>query len=330
MNTAQIIKRARVLADAIRMDKKVSPLWGEEEMLDLCNEVNDKMQVKLRLAGKNYTTKRMLSTDAPQTILGRSYNPVNLRLVPNSFTLQLPPDCIEVTRLTPKVDPTNPAAVNVRFWPRDVNDPTFIAADLGGQTLQNQVIPFGQQVFYYDLVGPLTLRFSPLATMTLDVELLYVSRSSILTQTTSGRITVAGTSISGVAGTTFTAVNSGLSELVIGDVGDVVPDVNLNLDYPPVSSINSDTSITMQDAQTAATGEHKYILAAVPNVPPQHHRWFAQLVSDLMLRKVSIQLAQQRYAATLQAWNEDVQPDIARARQSQEPTYTVPFGYEEM
>lgn len=334
MNTAQIIKRARVLADAIRIDKSVSPLWGNEEMLDLCNEVNDKMQVKLRLAGRHFLQRRMLSTDAPQVILGRNYNPVNLRLVPNAFTLQLPPDCIEVLRLTPKVDPTNASAVNVRFWPRDITDPTFIASDLQGQMLVNQIIPFGQTVYLYDLVGPLTLRFSPMAVTTLDTELLYAARSSVLTQSSAGRITINGTSIAGVGGTDFTAIN-GSAELVVGAAvsgnGAVTaPNVDLNTDYPPVSSINSDTSLTMSDAFPAMPGEYSYILAGVPNVPPQHHRWFAQLVSDLMLRKVSIQLAQQRFAATLQAWAEDVQPDIARARQTQEPVYTVPYQFEDM
>jgi hypothetical protein len=336
MNISQIIRKARIAADAIRIDATVSPLWGDEEMVDLVNEVADKMTAKLRLAGRHWLQKRMTSRDVTQTILGRLYNPINLQLSPNGFQLQLPPDCIEVLRITPVVDITNPGTQNVRFWPRDITDPTFIAADIGGQQFSNQIIPYGQSVFFYDLVGPLTIRFSPMATSTLDIELLYAARTSVLAEMKVGTVKVAtGTTVTGFAqaGQDFQRVQ-GSAEFILGSTVSgqnptlTPPTVDINRDYPPVSSINSATVLTLQDTMVDVA-ESTYILSSVPNVPPQHHRWMAMLVCDLMLRKVSITLALERFKATLQDWMETVQPDLNRARQSQEPTYTVPFVFED-
>lgn len=323
MNVAQIIKSARLKSDAIRVDRTISPLWTDEELVDLANEVTDHMAPHLRMTHRHYHQTRMLSTDASLTILGQTFDPTTMHLISGTQFVTLPPDCVEVLRLTPIVNSSSPENSIVRFIPRDIADPAYIEADIEGQQLQVNGAGLGRFGYFYDIVGQRTLRFAPIITTTIDVELLYVARKQAMALHSTGTVNVTTTAVTGLAqsGQDFTLVPLPC-EFIVGTTE--APDPDPSRIYPAVSSIASATSLTLSSSGGTAAYA-KYMLASVPVVPEQHHRWMASMVADLMLRKVSAQLASERLNLTLAKWQGTVLPDLTHPRQSQEPVMTVPF-----
>lgn len=332
MNVWQIVKKARLNADAIRFDKSVTSLWSDEEMIDLVNEVADHMAPHLRMSMRQYHHVRMLSTDNVTKILGQSYDPHALHLSDGAQFVTLPPDFVEVVRITPIVTSANPQVASVRFIPRDVNDPLFIEADIQAQQVQDTGGIVGRTGFMYDLVGPRTLRISPTVHLSdLDVELLYIAKKTPLVVLRAGTISISDNQVLGMEDSDdqdFTLV--GLPcEVIPGVTGtedkpSPEPEVDVNKVYPTVQTIHGPSKMTLA-ASTPNVTWAGYVLASVPTIPEEHHRWMASMVTDLMLRKVSSQLATERMNLTMAQWQGTVQPDLARPRQSQEPTYTAPY-----
>ena len=132
MNLDQLIRRADFLADAIRASGTVSTIWTAEEKVDLANEVYELVQPTLRLANRHYFARRMVSTDSSTTILRQTYAPSSLALVADTRTYTLPPDFIEIIRLSPRISTTDLVNQGTRFLYRGVESPEFIDRDLAG------------------------------------------------------------------------------------------------------------------------------------------------------------------------------------------------------
>jgi hypothetical protein len=336
MNVSQIIRKARVDADAIRLDTTVSPLWNDLELVDLANEVVDTViGPQLRLTRRHRYARRMLSTDSSVTIFGQTYNPISLRVVAGTQFLILPPDFTEMIRLTPLVTSgSNTVNAAIRFKPRDIADPSFIESDMADQVNPGSI---STNDFFYDIVGEFgatdvpgggfgnsVIKLTPIGAQTIDTELWYVARQPSVYLSQAGTVSMDSTGlvVTGT-GTGFTTVPLP-AEFMLGTATAVL-DADTNLQYPPVSSVASATSLTLATAVTVNVANYKYQLASVPPVPSIHHRWIATMITDLMVRKISPQMAQARLAATKALWLETVLPDLSAPRQSQEPVYTVPF-----
>lgn len=332
MNVSQIIRKARLNADAIRVDRSISPLWTDEEMVDLVNTVLDHMTPHLRMTHRQFHQSRILSTDDPLSILGQQYDPESLHITNGQAFYILPPDFVDVVRITPIITSANPQIAAVRFIPREINDPMFIEADLQSQQLRDTGGLIGRTGFMYDMVGIRTLRLSPTPVMDFDVEFVYTSRKQPLNNMTTGTVTVQtdGVTVKGYGeeGQDFTKISLP-AELLLGESGTsrdpadpVTSDVNLV--YPTVDTIVNATTLTLVSPVARVTSA-SYILSSVPPILEQHHRWMASMVTDLMLRKVSSQLATERMNLTLAQWTGTVLPDLSHPRQQQEPVYTTPY-----
>jgi hypothetical protein len=328
MNVSQIIAKARTDSDAVRLDGTISPLWKDPEMLDLANEVLDMMAPSLRLTRRHYYQKRVLSTDAASTILGRSYNPASLHISAGTRLLTLPPDFAgEVLRITPIVTANDFQSSSIRFKPRDIADPAFVESDMldvdGSGTGQNTA-------FFYDLVDTQTLRITPVGANHLDIEVLYVARKPAMYVMDLGTINISGATVTGLAeaGQDFTLVPLP-AELIVGTSGTsetpaAPPVVDTNRQYTGVLTIGGASALTTSVSLPAGSYA-SYKLSSVPPIPDVHHRWMSNMVGDLMLRKISPQLAKERAEMTLAKWRETVLPDLSAPRQSQEPVYTIPY-----
>jgi len=337
MNISQIIKKARVDADAIRLDQTVSPLWNDLELVDLANEVIDSVIApQLRLTRRHQYVRRMLSSDPPVTIFGQVFDPSGLRITTGRQHLVLPPDFIEIVRITPLTTNANTETAAIRFKPRDVADPAFIESDMADQVNPGTI---STNDFFYDILGGYgatdipgggfgnaLLRITPLGANTVDIELLYVARQPSVYLMQIGTVATSNITVSGdgATGQDFTLVPLP-AEIIISMTPSTPVTVDTNLQYLPVQTISGSTSLTVVSPTVLSGAGLFYQLASVPPVPLVHHRWIANMVTDLMVRKISPQLARERLDVTTAHWREQVLPDLSAPRQSQEPVYTVPF-----
>lgn len=322
MNLDQIIRRADFIANAIRASGTVSSLWTTEEKVDLANEVYEMIQPTLRLARRHYFARRMVSTDSSTTILRQTYAPSSLGLVVDTRLYTLPPDFVEVIRLSPRISTTDLTNQAVRFIPRDVATPEFIDRDLAGGLSGTQFA--GHYVF--DIQGSRTLRIAPAARAAMDVELVYVAQRTPLQRYTTATCSVSGTTLTG-SGTTFTDFSLGQAEVILAASGSgTAPTPDLNTLYPTVSSVDSATQITLVGPTpgTRAAGT-AYILSSVPEIPLVHHRWMASFVAILMQRKISFAVAEAMLREKLAEWEKIVVPNLVAPSQSMDAVETSGF-----
>ena len=325
MNLDQLIRRADFIADAVRASGTVSSLWTTEEKVDLANEVYELIQPTLRLARRHYFARRMVSTDSSATILGRTYAPSSLTLVADTRVYTLPPDFVEVIRLSPRISTTDLTNQGVRFFKRDVGSPQFQDRDLSeGTALGAQ----SAGSYLFDIQGDRTLRISPSARAALDMELVYVAQRPPLSRTIAGTVAVATLTVTGVSTTFSDDMQMGAAELILGTSGSATaptPSVS-RPSYPTVSTIDSNTSITLTGptpgTYAAGTG---YIITSVPQIPIVHHRWMASLVAILMQRKVNFAAAEAMLREKFAEWEKFVQPNLSAPPQSQDPEETEGF-----
>lgn len=322
------MRKADFLADAIRASGTVSSLWIAEEKVDLVNEVYELIQPTLRLARRHYFARRMLSNEASTTILRQTYAPSSLTLVADTRLYTMPPDFIEVIRLSPRITTTDLTNQGVRFVHRDVGAPEFQDRDLegGGSTTS-----FGGS-YLFDLQGDRTLRLSPAARAALDIELVYAAQRPPLYRSVAGTVAVTGTAVTGVSTTFADDLQMGYAELILGTSGvGTVPTPSLQRSYPVVSTIDSNTAITLVGPTpgtfAAGTG---YILSAVPQIPVVHHRWMASMVGVLMHRKVNFAAAEAMLREKFAEWEKFVQPNLTAPQQSQDPEETEGFNPERL
>ena len=308
----------------MRAGGTVSSLWVTEEKVDLVNEVYEMLQPTLRLARRHYFARRMVSTDASTTILRQTYAPSSLTLVADTRTYTLPPDFIEVIRLSPRISTTDLTNQGVRFVHHDVASPEYIDRDLAGTLSSAQ----GGGHYLFDIQGDRTLRLSPAARAAMEVELVYVAQRPGLFRTETGTVAVSGTTVTGV-GTTFnnSAFQLGAMEVILGTSGSAtVPTPSLETAYPVVSTLDSATQITLvgptPGTYAAGTG---YILSSVPQIPVVHHRWMAALVGVLMHRKVNYAVAEAMLKTKFAEWERFVLPNLVAPQQSQDAEETETF-----
>lgn len=322
MNIDQIIRRADFIADSVRASGTISSLWITEEKVDLINEVYELIQPTLRLARRHYFARRMLSTDASSTILRQTYAPSSLTLVSGTRTYTLPPDFVEVIRLSPLISTTDTTNQGVRFTHRDVAAPEFVDRDLAGSQSG------GPGHYLFDIQGDRTLRISPSARAAMDVELVYVAQRPGLYRTQTGTVSVAALVVTGTS-TVFSdaALQMGAMELILGtSASATVPTPSLQTTYPAVSSLDSSTQLTLvgptPGTYAAGTG---FILSAVPQVPVVHHRWMASLLAVLMQRKVNFAVAEAMLKTKFAEWERFVVPNLSAPQQSQDAEETQSF-----
>ena len=296
--------------------------------MDLANEVYDLIQPTLRLARKHFFARRMISTDASTTILRQTYTPSSLGLVADTRTYTLPPDFIELIRLSPRISTTDTVNQGVRFVHRDVATPEFVDRDLAGGLSGTQSAGH----YLFDIQGPRTLRISPAARAALDMELVYAAQRPPLFRSTAGTVAVSALAVTGVSTTFSDDVLMGQAELLLGTSGSAtVPTPSLSRSYPVVSTLDSNTALTLvgptPGTYAAGTG---YILSAVPELPVVHHRWLASLMAILMQRKVNFAVAEAMLREKFSEWKEFVQPNLVAPQQSQDPEDTPGFDPERM
>lgn len=325
MNLDQIIRKADFLADTIRASGTVSSLWTTEEKVDLVNEVYELIQPTLRLSRKHYFARRMLSSDSSTTILRQTYAPSSLALVADTRLYTLPPDFVEVIRLSPLISTTDTTNQGVRFVHRDVGAPEFQDRDLAGGTGGTQSAGH----YLFDVQGDRTLRISPAARAALGVELVYAAQRPPLYRTVTGTVSVSTLTVTGVS-TVFSdaALQLGDMELILGTSGSAtVPTPSLQTSYPRVASLDSTTQLTLvgptPGTYAAGTG---FILSAVPQIPVVHHRWMAALTAVLMHRKVNFPVAEAMLREKFAEWEKFVQPNLTAPQQSQDAEDTI--GYD--
>lgn len=329
MNIDQIIRRADFIVDAIRASGTVSSLWTSEEKVDLVNEVYELMQPTLRLARRHYFARRMLSTDSSTTILRQTYAPSSLALVADTRTYTLPPDFVEVIRLSPLISATDLTNQGVRFAHKDVASSHFQDRDLAGGLSGTQFAGH----YLFDIQGDRTLRISPAAKAAMSIELVYVAQRPPLYRTTTGTVSVTSVTVTGVS-TVFSdaALQMGDMELILGTSGSAtVPTPSVQTSYPRVVSLDSTTQLTLvgptPGTYAAGTG---FILSAVPQIPVVHHRWMASMVAVLMQRKVNFPVAEAMLREKFAEWEKFVQPNLVAPQQSQDPEETPAFEPESL
>ena len=319
MNIDQLVRRADFIADSIRASGTVSSLWIAEEKVDLANEVYELMQPALRLAHQHFFARRMLSTDASTTILRQTYAPSSLTLVAGTRLYTLPPDFVEVIRLSPLISTTDLTNQGVRFSHRMVGAPEFVDRDLSGGG--------GYGGYLFTIQGERFLRLSPDAQVAMDVELVYVAQRPPLNRTVAVTVSVSGTTVTGTTTTFSDDIQMGRAEIILGTSGvGTVPTPSVSRVYPVVSTVDSNTSLTLVGPTPGTyAGGTGYILASVPEIPIVHHRWMASLLAILMHRKVHYPTAEAMLKEKFAEWERFIQPNLAAPRQSQDPQETQGF-----
>jgi hypothetical protein len=270
----------------------------------------------------------MVSTDASTTILRQTYAPSSLTLVADTRTYTLPPDFVEVLRLSPRISTTDLTNQGVRFVHRDLASPEFVDRDLAGGLSGTQFAGH----YLFDVQWVRTLRIAPAARAALEMELVYAAQRPPLARTTAGTVSVATTTVTGVATTFSDVLQMGAAEIILGTSGSAtVPTPNVSLVYPVVSTIDSNTQLTLvgptPGTYAAGTG---YIVSSVPQIPLVHHRWMASLLAVLLHRKVNFAVAEAMLKVKFAEWERFVVPNLSAPQQSQDPEETPSFEPERL
>jgi len=325
MNLAQIAKKSRLGVDAILPGGTVSGQWGDEEMVDLITSAYEEVWRRYRLARKKWGLLTLKQSDAAFTRDGETYTPTTaLQITSSSNRITLPPDFGELTRILCLDDRS------VRFIPADMEGYHFIDSEQGGYDDLNSVLTsaMGGLNLYYDIIAARTLIFTPPVATSLNLQLDYVPLKRPLYYTAAGTISQTGTALTGT-GTTW--VTDGLVTEDTGNAAELITlpgafttlgaaTVRLDRDYPRVAALTADTTATMVASATIAGGTN-YIMAMAPALPRDVHRWLAEYVSALMLKKINPELAEKYGADLLTRFDESVRPTAGR-RQGQESPVT--------
>ena len=333
MNLLQIIRKARLNVDAIRTNNVTSALWGDDEVVDAVNTAMDTAARIIRLADSRILSKTLVSTDGAAYGSGNygagSYGSMDLisetynlpSIIPNTTDYILPPDFVRVV----SIRPTDSGFQSLTFRPAAAQDKYFLdqrsipSSDLSSGIDSNQV-------FWYTLVGPRGIRFTPTPMDTIDLELVYDYRPPKLLYSVEGTVSITSGD-SGVTGTGSTWFSSGIrnpAEVVIG--ADAVNTVQLGRNYPHIDVVVSDTVAALTRVwQQASVVASPYGLAMVPLLPEEHHAWLAELAAATLMKKVNIEVAMKMEQALEKVYKDTVQPEIT-IRQIQESLPVDPYS----
>lgn len=319
MNLVQIARKARFEVDAIRTGNVSSALWADEEVYSSINAAVDRALRVFRLAGSEVPTKVMASTDASVDLVTESYAPSSLQLVSGTLNYTLPPDLVSIVSIVPLTSGFD----GIRFRPLKTNQKVYIdqraipTADLS--SLNND-----EADIYYTRIGRRTIRFVPTPQDTIDVELVYTYRPPKLKVYSTGTAAIVAGSLTTVTGTGTLWVDAGMrtpAEFVTGSITAVL---DLGLEYATVTSINSNTQLTMRKSQTAVDPAAAYRLIMVPVVPEEYHDWLAQMAGALLFRKINIETSDKATQALEQQLLHEIQPEVGLG-QMQESQLVDPF-----
>lgn len=164
------------IIDAVRGDlHEFTPLLFRDT--DLLIWLNDGIQAvasATHAVNKDWLSRRMISTDAAETIHGESYDPSSLRLVADVGLYTLPPNVIQIRSLEPATQAQRD--LGTQFLPRSSTHFEF---------LRQARMSYSQQPtrFYYTAVGVRQIRIVPVlvtGSTSMDVELWYVALPSRL------------------------------------------------------------------------------------------------------------------------------------------------------
>lgn len=335
MNLIQLIRKARLSADAILPTGQVSGLWGDDEMADLVTEANEELNLRFSLVHKKWGLQTVTQADAAFTRDGEIYTPSTALKVspqtdvggnPIATRITLPPDFGEMVRVTCVSDRTvrfMPAPMEWAHW-TDMEQGAF--SQVGTNVLSTS--PLGM-TFYYDIIGNRTMILIPPVIQTYNIAIDYIPMKRPLYYTVAGTVTLTQglTTITGAATVfqsagMFSEASSQACEIIVGVNSVTDPAIALSTDYPRVATILSDTSATLVSAYGPVGGAGlSYILAMAPTLPRVYHRFIARLTAARMLSKVSPELSGQYATGVMQLFTEVIQP-ASRSRQSQESVGT--------
>ena len=284
MNAAQILRLGLFMADAVNADSTTDPLFTQPELLTWATDATWKAEAELRRAKEDFGLLVLQSNDAAYRWAGTTYSPASLQLTTSTVRAALPPDLLTLKAIRCITS----GYETMKFREVDMSSAEFKygqAFAVGGGTRDDEIL--------YDVVGDNTLALAWPTASTVDIEISYISRSAPLQIYSTGTVTLvnANTAVSG-ASTAWVAdeVRNPVELIVSTDAtapkivsqtsGGVWVDPSVR--HSPVQSIDSDGALTLAGSWllTGVAGKG-YLLATVPNIPPEHHM---QIVDALAAR----------------------------------------------
>lgn len=302
-------------------------MWADDELVDLVNEAQDRLDASLRLARKNYGLQSTKYGDSPFTRNGITYTPsTSLLMAVGQTSTLLPPDFAEISRIM-CLDNTT-----VRFVPAEYNSPYWIDMDQSARSTDGTIVQnlgITAQTIYYDITGQRTLQFTPPFPGTAQLQVDYFPVKQLLGYSQTGTLTLAYNSTSGIlhGGTLvqdgiFTATSDQSAELLVGVTGLADKSVRLDRRYPLIASIEDDAHFTLQQPWIGnSVDKVPYVVAMGPTSPEPVQRTLGQLTAALMFRKISPDLAVKLSGEVIAAYNSGVKPAVTQ-RQSQDSRQT--------
>lgn len=290
-------------------------------MVDIVNEAYEHTLREFRLVHKKWGLTTLNTDSDSFTREEETYDPgTSLVFGSSSTSLTLPPDFAELVRI---ICTSNRS---VRFMPAQSETDHWIDLEQGGYSEFSNDILAGSAnglVFYYDFVDARTLFVTPPTTGTFDLEISYIPMRRPLYYSKAGTVDLVNGSTT-LAGTSTTWEADGIStdaadaELIVGVSNIQSNAIRVDKDYPRVTTVTSDTAAVLKSTYAGPTAAGvSAVIAMVPALPREYHKWISRLASSLMLSKVNPDLAEKYLNRFLIQFREQINPTIRR-RQSQE------------
>lgn len=318
LNLEQLARKARFEVDGIRTGNVASALYSDEEVYSAVNAAQNRALRIMRLAGSAIPQKVLASTDPSTDLLSETYAPTSLRLVSGTINYTLPPDLVSIISIAPLTTGYD----GLRFRPLKTSQKTYIdqrsipAEDLS--SLNND-----EGSLFYVRLGKRTLRIVPTVQDTIDIELIYTYMPPRLKVYSTGTVTIDAGTPTIVTGASTAWIAAGLRTPAQFISGSASVAVSLSTEYPTISTIDSDTQMTMAKSQGALAGS-AYRVAMVPVVPGEHHEWLAMMAGALLFRKVNIETSDAAIKELEKQLINEIQPEVGMD-QMQESLIVEPF-----
>jgi hypothetical protein len=287
MNAAQVLRMALFLADAVNQDGTTDPYWSQAELLALANDAKDKAEMALRQAKEDFHLLTMQSDDTAFRWGNIDYDPSVMELNATHVRYKLPPDLITLKSIRPITE----GYEWIKFTKCDMSNQEFKDAQALSVTTTTD------EPILWDVVGENTLVLACAPASTIDIEIAYIARSQPLQLYSPGTVTLVNGSTSVSGGSTAWSdegIHTNCDLIVSADstapkiVGTSSTGtwVNPSSIYFPVSTIDSDGGLTLGGNWLAASASGRgYMLASVPEIPPEHHMQIVHLLVEAMKLK---------------------------------------------
>jgi len=290
MNIAQIIRQALFDADAIGIDGTTHRFVTEVELLTWAQEGHARLLTSLRQMNVDYGLVTRQSTDADLRWNGVLYDCSSFGLTTTARTYTLPPDLIELRQIRALTSGHEDRA----FEHKDLSNPVVV------EQLRSASDTTTTGVIRWDIVGERTLRLALPPDVALDIEISYIRRPARLGLWRQGTVGLTQNSAAVVGASSPNWVIQEIStpcELIVSDTAaapwlvEQTPggeQINPSALYSPVSSIDTNTTLTLLGPWLPDTVSAKgYMLASVPSVPHDHHWMLIRFVAAMIRWKAS-------------------------------------------